>query len=198
MDLCWYFRWIFVIHRVNMLRAKEALMQPNDDGHQRNAYASSTHKWVKDFEPFEEFPIESVELKDLQRYGTWSPEYQSLNLPQFRTLYVFLCRIPLDIIHEALYIRLEQKPAEPSALSIRQLMQEFKVGIFVKSVPSHGNVIQFNFIQWQEGLRAGVICKQKYRRDVHVIDKENAEARNLVPDKDYDDTLKLTLEVLLI
>jgi len=60
------------------------------------------------------------------------------------------------------------------------------------------NKTVFNLIHnWQEGLRAGVICKQKYRRDVLVIYRDNAETPNLAPDKEYDETLKLTLEVII-
>ena len=112
-----------------MLRAKVALWQPSEENHRE--HGSSSHKFMKDFEACEEHPLEDGELKDLQRYGTWSDEYRALNLPQFATLYLFLCRIPLDVIRESLSIRLEQKPAEPSVLSIRQLMHEFKV-IFIQ------------------------------------------------------------------
>ena len=49
-----------------------------------------------------------------------------MNLPSFRAAYLFLCKISKDIILECLKIRLEQKPVEPSELSIRQLMRECK------------------------------------------------------------------------
>ena len=62
-----------------------------------------------------------------------------------------------------------------------------------------------NFRQWrQEGLRAGVICKEKYRRDVHAIyngdnhSNIHIHSEHLALDKDYDETLKLTLDVILI
>ena len=51
---------------------------------------------------------------------------QEINLPSFRAVYLFLCRVPKDVINECLKIRLEQKPLEPSELSIRQLMRECK------------------------------------------------------------------------
>ncbi len=49
-----------------------------------------------------------------------------MRLPSFRAPYLFLCRAPLDVVHECLRIRLEQKPEQPSELSIRQLMRECK------------------------------------------------------------------------
>lgn len=118
-----FIRWIFIIHRVNMQRAKEALQKP---GHSQSLSSPQLNEEGK---PWEGQPVKDDELIELQQYGTWSSEFQSLNLPQYKTLFLFLCRIPLDVIHESLYIRLEQKPAEPSVMSIRQLMQEFKVNL---------------------------------------------------------------------
>ncbi len=46
-----------------------------------------------------------------------------MRLPSFRAPYLFLCRVPLDVVHECLRIRLEQKPQEPSELSIRQVIK---------------------------------------------------------------------------
>jgi mitogen-activated protein kinase kinase kinase 4 len=57
-------------------------------------------------------------------YGAWNSDYVKMNLPSFRAPYLFLCRIPLDVIHECLKIRLEQKPQEPSELSIRQVRRQ--------------------------------------------------------------------------
>ena len=37
--------------------------------------------------------------------------------------------VPLQVIHEFLLMRLEQKPTNPSPLSVRQLMRELKEGI---------------------------------------------------------------------
>jgi len=152
-----------------MLRAKEALQKPD---HFTRSSCSSSPYLYEEYESFGERRADERELHDLQRYGAWSPEYSSLNLPQYRTLYLFLCRIPLDVIREALCIRLEQKPAEPSALSIRQLMHEFK-----------------------EGLKVGVICKQKYRRDVRAIVPDSED--NSALEKEFNETLKLTLNAYL-
>lgn len=114
---------MFFIHRVNMVRAKSALQKTDVSA----KHSISTSPFLN--EEYENLGIrrtDETELQDLQRYGVWSPEFQLVNLPSYRTLYLFLCRMPMDVIRESLCIRLEQKPSEPSALSIRQLMQEFK------------------------------------------------------------------------
>lgn len=64
---------------------------------------------------------EDDEEEELRRYGFWSPEAQSLGLPSYRAAFLFLSRIPLEMIHEFLRMRLEQKPNQPSVLSIRQV-----------------------------------------------------------------------------
>ncbi|KAK2570774.1 Mitogen-activated protein kinase kinase kinase 4 [Acropora cervicornis] len=57
----------------------------------------------------------------------WSEEFEKMGLPSFRPLYMFLCRVPLDIIHESLRLRLQHRPkGEPSSLSVRQLLRECK------------------------------------------------------------------------
>lgn len=121
------FRWIVFVHRVSMLRAKEALLKP--DHYKPSSCSVSPINLYEEYEPLVDFRINETELEELHRYGVWSSEFQSLKLPQYRTLYLFLCRMPMDVIRESLCIRLEQKPNEPSVLSIRQLMQEFKVYI---------------------------------------------------------------------
>ncbi|XP_071480035.1 mitogen-activated protein kinase kinase kinase 4-like [Diadema antillarum] len=63
----------------------------------------------------------------LQSHGTWSKEFQEMNLPSFMPAYLFLVRIPLDVMHECLRFRLEHKPAaDPSRHSIQQLIRECK------------------------------------------------------------------------
>lgn len=75
-------------------------------------------------ERFCSHPVPSEDEKELKTYGVWNPEFVKMNLPSFRAPYLFLCRVPLDVIHECLKIRLEQKPQEPSELSIRQVRKE--------------------------------------------------------------------------
>lgn len=94
-----------------MLRAKEALQKPD---HLTRSSCSSSPYLYDEYESFGERRADEWELHDLKKYGAFSAESISLNLPPFRPLYLFLCRIPLDVIRESLFIRLEQKPTEPS------------------------------------------------------------------------------------
>jgi MEKK4 N-terminal len=117
-------RWFFMVHRLNMMRAKEALRKPEGELGKNCAskeIGSASWKTAFDDTPWEEQSINILgeqqpdeSTDELQRYGIWSPEFRSLNLPQYRSLYLFLCRIPLDVIREALSIRLAEKPSEPS------------------------------------------------------------------------------------
>ncbi|KAL1122360.1 hypothetical protein AAG570_003765 [Ranatra chinensis] len=88
---------------------------------------------------------EDLEDYELHRYGHWSPEAQSLNLPSYRPAFLFISRIPLDVIHEFLRMRLETKLDKPSALSLRQLIKELK-----------------------EGLRLAVLHKERYLQHVNT------------------------------
>ncbi|XP_067008813.2 mitogen-activated protein kinase kinase kinase 4 isoform X2 [Anabrus simplex] len=74
-------------------------------------------------------PAKLAEEVELRRYGYWSRDAQALNLPSYRSAFLFLCRVPLDTIHEFLRMRLEQRPDQPSVLCIRQLMRELKEGL---------------------------------------------------------------------
>lgn len=49
-------------------------------------------------------------------------ELQDMDLPSFRPAFLVLCRVLLNVIHECLKLRLEQRPAgKPSLLSIKQV-----------------------------------------------------------------------------
>ncbi|XP_029172892.1 mitogen-activated protein kinase kinase kinase 4 isoform X2 [Nylanderia fulva] len=72
--------------------------------------------------------------RELRRYGIWSPEANELNLPSYRAAFVFLSRVPLDVVHEFLRMRLEQKPEQPSPLSVRQLMRELREGLKIACI----------------------------------------------------------------
>lgn len=82
---------------------------------------SSYHPHLE--ERFSSHPDTADEARELSQFGVWNPEFVRMNLPSFRAPYLFLCRVPLDVIHECLKIRLEQKPQEPSELSIRQVTE---------------------------------------------------------------------------
>uniref|UniRef100_A0A4W3H2Z5 Mitogen-activated protein kinase kinase kinase 4 n=1 Tax=Callorhinchus milii TaxID=7868 RepID=A0A4W3H2Z5_CALMI len=60
------------------------------------------------------------------RSVSWE-ELETMELPSFQPAYLVLCRVLLNVIHECLKLRLEQRPAgEPSLLSIKQLVRECK------------------------------------------------------------------------
>ncbi|XP_053188916.1 mitogen-activated protein kinase kinase kinase 4 isoform X2 [Scomber japonicus] len=93
---------------------------------------------------FADFPdpmLYSDYLPELSRHGSCSgsahPELGAdqvswedlldMDLPSFRPAFLVLCRVLLNVIHECLKLRLEQRPAgEPSLLSIKQLVRECK------------------------------------------------------------------------
>lgn len=60
--------------------------------------------------------------EELLRYGYWSQESKELNLPSYRATFIFLSRIPLDLIHAYLRMRLDTRPEKPSIMSIRQVI----------------------------------------------------------------------------
>ncbi|CAG9765356.1 unnamed protein product [Ceutorhynchus assimilis] len=72
--------------------------------------------------------------EELLRYGSWSPEAKSLDLPSYRSMFLFLMFVPLEVIKEYLHMRLEQKPENPSPLSVRQLMRELKEGLKIAAL----------------------------------------------------------------
>ena len=56
----------------------------------------------------------------LNDFGTWGKQFIQMGLPSFRPSYLFLLHVFLDVIHEALRLRLDQRPViDPSYLSIR-------------------------------------------------------------------------------
>ncbi|XP_060581220.1 mitogen-activated protein kinase kinase kinase 4-like isoform X3 [Ruditapes philippinarum] len=71
-------------------------------------------------------PMEVITPAQLQ---AWRDEFLEIGLPSYRPTYIFLLQVLLQVIHEAMKIRLEQLQnpiGEPSFLSIRQLIIECK------------------------------------------------------------------------
>lgn len=60
--------------------------------------------------------------EELLRYSYWSQESKEMNLPSYRATFIFLSRIPLDLIHAYLRMRLDTRPEKPSIMSIRQVI----------------------------------------------------------------------------
>ncbi|XP_054990331.1 mitogen-activated protein kinase kinase kinase 4 isoform X1 [Sorex araneus] len=81
-------------------------------------------------------------------------ELQAMDLPSFEPAFLVLCRVLLNVIHECLKLRLEQRPAgEPSLLSIKQLVRECK-----------------------EVLKGGLLMKQYYQFMLHGVLLSRGEA----------------------
>ncbi|XP_060061109.1 mitogen-activated protein kinase kinase kinase 4 isoform X1 [Erinaceus europaeus] len=81
--------------------------------------------------------------------GSWA-ELRAMDLPSFEPAFLVLCRVLLNVIHECLKLRLEQRPAgEPSLLSIKQLVRECK-----------------------EVLKGGLLMKQYYQVMLRNVPRE--------------------------
>lgn len=64
--------------------------------------------------------------EELLRYSYWCQEAKEMNLPSYRATFIFLSRIPLDLIHAYLRMRLDTRPEKPSIMSIRQVIYKYK------------------------------------------------------------------------
>ncbi|KAM4607751.1 mitogen-activated protein kinase kinase kinase 4 isoform 1-T1 [Polymixia lowei] len=108
---------------------------------QRSRAALLRHTPAQEFADFPDPMMYSDYLPELSRHVSCSgPTHPGLgadqvswedllgmDLPSFRPAFLVLCRVLLNVIHECLKLRLEQRPAgEPSLLSIKQLVRECK------------------------------------------------------------------------
>ncbi|KAM9344987.1 mitogen-activated protein kinase kinase kinase 4 [Symphorus nematophorus] len=108
---------------------------------QRSRAALLRHTPALEFADFPDPLLYSDYLPELSRHlscsdtadpelGTDQVSWEDLldmDLPSFRPAFLVLCRVLLNVIHECLKLRLEQRPAgEPSLLSIKQLVRECK------------------------------------------------------------------------
>ncbi|XP_056147549.1 mitogen-activated protein kinase kinase kinase 4 [Lampris incognitus] len=122
---------------------------------QRSRAALLCHTPAQEFADYPDPMLYSDYLPELSRHvscsGPAHPELgadqvswedlREMDLPSFRPAFLVLCRVLLNVIHECLKLRLEQRPAgEPSLLSIKQLVRECK-----------------------EVLRGGLLMKQYYQ-----------------------------------
>lgn len=90
------------------------------------------------------FKTPETDEEEHLKYGVWSPVAMSLGLPSYRASFIFLMSVPLEVIYEFLRMRLEQKPENPSPLSVRQLIRELKEGIKVAVKHRQKTVIYVN------------------------------------------------------
>ncbi|XP_077438507.1 mitogen-activated protein kinase kinase kinase 4 isoform X2 [Vanacampus margaritifer] len=108
---------------------------------QRARAALLQHTPALEFADFPDPMLYNDYLPELSRHGSCSgsaePELGTdqlswedlldMDLPSFRPAFLVICRVLLNVIHECLKLRLEQRPAgEPSLLSINQLVRECK------------------------------------------------------------------------
>nr|CAD7418939.1 unnamed protein product [Timema poppensis] len=140
--------------------------------------------------------VEDEDYEDLRRYGYWSKEYKALNLPSYLGAYLFLCSVPLELTHEYIIMRLEQKPDQPSVLSIRQGKRKHcDISLLM-------NITLFQLMrEFQEGISLSIFFKQRYVRlvdtvlgdidDQHFLDGHKISLIN------FDKSVKTLLEVYL-
>lgn len=124
--------------------------------------------------PYIELPLEKEEVEELRRYGAWSVEAQELNLPSYVPAFIFLSLIPLEVIHEYLRMRLENKPLKPNPLSLEQLMKELR-----------------------EGLTLALIHRDRFNKHIStaLYDKDVEMERYMLILSEFDNTVKSVLEV---
>ncbi|KAL5233991.1 hypothetical protein ACI65C_001401 [Semiaphis heraclei] len=99
--------------------------------------------------------------EELLRYSYWSQESKELNLPSYRATFIFLSRIPLDLIHAYLRMRLDTRPEKPSIMSIRQLTCELKEGLMLAVVHRRRFVRHIQSTLWSDNEIGMKIFKER-------------------------------------
>ncbi|XP_076445793.1 mitogen-activated protein kinase kinase kinase 4-like [Babylonia areolata] len=104
----------------------------------------------------------------LSEHGEWSQEFRRMGLPSFRPTYLFLVRVPLDIVHECLRLRLEQRPqGDPSFLSIRQLIRECKEVLYAATIVKQYYQFMVDPVMWDEQE-----AEEKFASDLEQFDQD--------------------------
>lgn len=121
-----------------------------------------------------EIPLSKEQEDELHRYGCWSDEATSLNLPSYVSAFVFLSFMPLEVMNEYLRMRLESKPITPNPLSLEQLMKELR-----------------------EGLILAMTHRERYSKHIHTAfyDKETELEKHAMVLEHYDATVQNVLDV---
>ncbi|KAJ8396075.1 hypothetical protein AAFF_G00026070 [Aldrovandia affinis] len=145
---------------------------------QRARAALLSHAPQQEFSDFPDPRLYSDYLPELSRHLCYSSsggeevgvgqvswaELLAMDLPSFQPAFLVLCRVLLNVIHECLKLRLEQRPAgEPSVLSIKQLVRECK-----------------------EVLKGGALMKQYYRFMLRDVITEPPQADVNIDDFEED------------
>uniref|UniRef100_K1R1Y1 Mitogen-activated protein kinase kinase kinase 4 n=1 Tax=Magallana gigas TaxID=29159 RepID=K1R1Y1_MAGGI len=111
----------------------------------------------------------------LTDFGAWCEQFIQMGLPSFQSSYLFLLHVFLEVIHEALRLRLEQRPLiDPSFLSIRPLLRECK-----------------------EVSRGAVIVKQYFQTMVDEVTSEG-DTNTMKDLEEFDNNVRQMLEVYFI
>ncbi|XP_026324413.1 mitogen-activated protein kinase kinase kinase 4-like, partial [Hyposmocoma kahamanoa] len=72
---------------------------------------------------------EAKKTYELRRYGCCSEESLAMRLPSYRSHLLLLNSVCMEAVHDYLTLRLEDRPANPSCLTVKQLIHELKEGL---------------------------------------------------------------------
>uniref|UniRef100_A0A1A9W5W3 Mitogen-activated protein kinase kinase kinase 4 n=1 Tax=Glossina brevipalpis TaxID=37001 RepID=A0A1A9W5W3_9MUSC len=158
------------LHNVVMCKAQISLEKPGTDD-----YDFETEKF-EDGVPHLEADIDDEQVEELRRYGYWSDEYKSINLPNYIPTFVFLSGVPLQFMHEFLRMRLETRPSKPNPLSLEQIMKELR-----------------------EGLTLALTHRERYQRHITtaLVENEDDLERYMGILQQYDETVRKVFELYL-
>jgi mitogen-activated protein kinase kinase kinase 4 len=156
------------LHNVVLRKAQISLEKPGNEDFQ------DFHE--DDEIPNIEPPIEKEEIEELKRHGVWSVWSKDMLLPTYKSAFLFLSMIPLEVVHEFLKMKLETKPTNPNPLSLEQLIKELK-----------------------EGLTLALIHRDRFNKhwQTALIDREQEAEKFQERVDDFDVTLKLIFELYL-
>uniref|UniRef100_A0A2C9K925 Mitogen-activated protein kinase kinase kinase N-terminal domain-containing protein n=1 Tax=Biomphalaria glabrata TaxID=6526 RepID=A0A2C9K925_BIOGL len=175
-----------LFHR-SLHRAKEALQRPKDSSYTDLGAAEKIEDMPEKQEEYSSISSsgpcstdtstrpELIRGSSLSEHGEWSSQFIEMGLPSFRPTYLYIVRIQLDVIHECLKLRKDQRPiGDPSFLSIRQLIRECK-----------------------EVLKGATMVKQYYHYMVDAViwDEQEAEAKLETDLYEFDEDMKSILDV---
>ncbi|XP_035646884.2 mitogen-activated protein kinase kinase kinase 4-like isoform X3 [Oncorhynchus keta] len=163
-----------------------------DPSLQRSRAALLSHMPAQEFTDFPDPMLYSDYLPELSRHlsscsapcgpelgadqVSWE-ELLDMDLPSFRPAFLVLCRVLLNVIHECLKLRLEQRPAgEPSLLSIKQLVRECKEVL-------KGGLLMKQYYQYM--LRQVVTDPQGLQTNANIDEFEDDLHKMLVVYFDY-------------
>ncbi|KAK7107487.1 mitogen-activated protein kinase kinase kinase 4-like isoform X2 [Littorina saxatilis] len=162
------------IFNCSLQRAKEALESPR-----HHAPAPDLKRYPSDEAGLHENEMASSPTMNqarmyfgrstsLAEHGEWCQEFRRMGLPSFRPTYLFLVRIPLDVVHECLRLRLEQRPqGDPSFLSIRQLIRECKEVLYAATVVKQYYQFMVDPVMWDEQE-----AEEKFASDLERFDED--------------------------